>query len=212
MRIVVFGAGGKMGTRIAREAATRGHQVVAVARNDAALADLPDSVERTAGDVLDADVVGALATGADAVVLTVGGPGRTLYREAAEAALTALGRLDDAPRVIHFGGGASLLTPDGTPFLDTPEFPAAWVDPAGGQADALASYRASDIGVHWTFFSPPPKSFTVGERTGRDRLGKDEPVYDADGNAALSYEDAAVAIVDEIENGAFVDQRFTAGY
>ena len=52
-----------------------------------------------------------------------------------------------------------------------------------------------------------PKSFTVGERTG---LGRNEPVYDADGNAALSYVGAAVAIVDEIENGAFVDQRFTA--
>jgi putative NADH-flavin reductase len=33
-----------------------------------------------------------------------------------------------------------------------------------------------------------------------------------DGSTGISYEDFAMAIVDEIENARFVGQRFTVGY
>jgi putative NADH-flavin reductase len=46
--MVVFGASGKAGSRIVREAASRGHDVVAVARQFSALSEPPDGVRTAA--------------------------------------------------------------------------------------------------------------------------------------------------------------------
>ncbi|MEZ7927596.1 MAG: NAD(P)-dependent oxidoreductase, partial [Cloacibacterium sp.] len=40
----------------------------------------------------------------------------------------------------------------------------------------------------------------------------ENPVFDENGRSVLSVEDVAVALVDELENGKFVKQRFTAAY
>ena len=60
--------------------------------------------------------------------------------------------------------------------------------------------------------SPPPLEFHPGERTGHYRTGTDHPVTDAQGRSVLTYEDLAVAIVDEIENPRFGNTRFTVAY
>ena len=73
-RIVVFGAAGKAGSRVVSEAAARGHEVIAVARDTARLGQLPDRVRVASGDVTDPETVAAVAKDADALVLTVGGP------------------------------------------------------------------------------------------------------------------------------------------
>ena len=49
-------------------------------------------------------------------------------------------------------------------------------------------------------------------RTGKFRLGKDNPVYDAEGKSTISAEDYAVALVDELEHPRHIRQRFTIGY
>ena len=66
--------------------------------------------------------------------------------------------------------------------------------------------------MSWTYVSPPPLEFHPGERTGHYRTGTDHPVTDDQGRSVLSYEDFAVAVVDEIENARFCDTRFTAAY
>jgi len=43
-------------------------------------------------------------------------------------------------------------------------------------------------------------------------LGKDNPVFDEKGNSHISYDDYAMALVDELENPQFIKQRFTIGY
>jgi putative NADH-flavin reductase len=50
------------------------------------------------------------------------------------------------------------------------------------------------------------------ERTGRFRIGGDQPVLDAEGRSRISMEDSAVALVDEAELPRFVQRRFTIGY
>jgi uncharacterized protein len=80
-----------------------------------------------------------------------------------------------------------------------------------GQAAALEVYGAS-TDVRWTYVSPPPGHFAPGERTGKYRTGLDHPVVASDGSMRLSYEDYAVAIVDEIEHPRFIGKRFTVGY
>ncbi|WFE38669.1 NAD(P)H-binding protein [Micromonospora sp. WMMD998] len=210
--IVVFGAGGTAGSRIAAEAAERGHRVTAAVRRPEAVGYLPPGVRTVTGDATSARSVRELAEGADALVVAIGGGERELWRDAARTLVDTLRDLPDPPRVIHVGGGATLLTPRGTRYLDEPDFPADYRDSAEGQADALEFYRSSADGVTWTYVSPPPLEFHPGERTGHYRTGTDQPVTDAQGRSVLTYEDLAVAIVDEIENPRFGNARFTAAY
>jgi len=45
----------------------------------------------------------------------------------------------------------------------------------------------------------PAEQIYPGERTGRFRIGGNQPVVDANGQSRISYEDCAVAIIDEAE-------------
>ncbi|MGC5055009.1 NAD(P)-dependent oxidoreductase [Micromonospora sp. DT48] len=211
--VVVFGAGGTAGSRIVREAFDRGHRVVAAVRRPEADAPfLPPGVRVVTGDATSERSVRELAPDADVLVLAIGGGDRTLWADAARTVIKVLRGMPAAPRVIHVGGGSTLLTPAGTRLLDEPDFPDEYRDAALGQAEALDVYRSSADGVTWTYISPPPLEFHPGERTGRYRTGLDHPVTDAQGRSVLSYEDLAVVVVDEIENGRFLNTRFTAGY
>ena len=53
--------------------------------------------------------------------------------------------------------------------------------------------------------------FVPGERTGTFRLGKDTLLTTAEGST-ISYEDYAIALVDELEKPKHIRQRFTVGY
>ena len=78
-----------------------------------------------------------------------------------------------------------------------------------GHGDALNVLRTSNR--LWTYFSPAIE-IAPGERTGRFRIGGDQPVMDADGRSRISAEDAAIALIDEAELPRFVQRRFTIGY
>lgn len=208
--IVIFGAGGRLGSRIVAEAAGRGHQVTAAVTGPSA--QLAEGVHMTAGDITRPAAVHQLAAGADVVVSAVGGADKSVYLRAARTLVTALTEMGDgAPRIIHSGGGGSLLGEDGVRYVDAPGFPEAAREDSLGQAAALDYYR-SVAGVTWTYLSPPPGNFAPGERRGTYRTGDDHPVVDADGRSAISYEDYAMALVDEIEVPRHLNARFTVGY
>ncbi|WP_018218748.1 NAD(P)-dependent oxidoreductase [Salinispora vitiensis] len=211
--IVVFGAGGTAGSQIAQEAFQRGHRVTAaVRRPEATTSYLPAGVQVVTGDATSERSVRELAPEADALVVAIGGGERGLWLDAARTLVSALRETPNPPRIIHLGGGATLCTPQGDRFLDEPDFPQEYRDAALGQADALAYYRSEADGVRWTYVSPPPLEFHPGARTGHYRTGGDHPVTDHEGRSVLSYQDMAVAIVDEIENPRHENTRFTAAY
>ncbi len=214
--IVIFGAAGGLGSRLVTEAVSRGHQVRAVVRDTGAVPgrvdDSSDRVSVIAGDGTSAESVRALAPGADVLVSAVGSRDTTVYLRTARTLVETLAPMGaDAPRIIHSGGGASLLNADGVRFADTPDFPVALRAEVLGQAAALDYYRAS-TGVTWTYLSPPPANFAPGQRLGHYRTGSEHPVTDEQGNFSISYEDYAIALVDEIENPAHLNTRFTVGY
>lgn len=211
--IVLFGAGG-VGRRILHEALQRGHTVRAVVRRPEA-ADLDPRADSVRGDATEAGVAPDLVKGAAAVVLAISDRTTRPWRTAAEVVTRALADLPaPKPRLLHIGGGATLLRPDGTRILDAPGFPDQFRPSAEGQAAALDWYRthATPLGVTWTYLSPPPVHFAPGDRRGTYRTGGDHPVTDTSGTASLSYEDLAVAVIDEIEAPRYDGQRFTAGY
>jgi putative NADH-flavin reductase len=55
-------------------------------------------------------------------------------------------------------------------------------------------------------------SITPGTRTGKFRIGTEQLLVDAQGRSAISMEDYAVAMLDEIENPRHINTRFTVGY
>jgi nucleoside-diphosphate-sugar epimerase len=69
MKILVTGATGKVGSRLAKRLAQRGDRVRALVRDPARAADLRDArIELVQGDLLDADSLAAAVRGVDAVV------------------------------------------------------------------------------------------------------------------------------------------------
>jgi putative NADH-flavin reductase len=146
------------------------------------------------------------------MVSAVGGSDKSVYLDTARTLVESLAPLGEtAPRIVHSGGGATLLDAEGVRFADKPGFPPELLDEVLGQAAALDYYRAS-TGVTWTYLSPPPGDFAPGERLGHYRIGDEHPVTRPDGTFGISYEDYAIALIDEIETPAHLNARFTVGY
>ncbi|WP_067825831.1 NAD(P)-dependent oxidoreductase [Nocardia inohanensis] len=212
MRITIFGASGGVGSRTVREAVARGHEVVAVARNSAGLAGLPEAAEVRTGDVSDPQQVAAISAGSD-VVISATRPVAGQENELVRAAVGLLeGLADSEIRLLVVGGAGSLTVPGtGKTVIEQPGFPADWVPIADACNRQLAVFQDSGPGVDWAYVSPAAM-LEPGERTGSYRLGADELIADDEGNSAISMEDLAVALVDEAERPKHHRTRFTVGY
>lgn len=199
MKIAVYGATGMIGSRVVAEALERGHEVVGVTRSGG---ELPAGVEAVQGDAGDAALTARIAADAD-VVLSAIGPSRTGgdRREYLADLANLVGTLD-GKRILVVGGAGSLLIGDQR-LVDSPEFPDIYKAEALIAAEALEYFRALPDDVDWTFISPAPV-IAPGERTGHYKLGTDSPAGDA-----VSAEDFAVALLDEIDKPAHPRRRFT---
>lgn len=202
MSIALIGASGNAGSRILKELSDRGHAVTAIARNPDKIARLP-GVTAKAGDVFDLAGLAALLRGHDIVVSAVhfSASDPRLLIDAVKAA--------GAKRYVVVGGAGSLEVAPGVALVTTPDFPEAY------KAEALAGSRFLDLlraekALDWTFLSPSAV-LEPGQRTGKFRLGGDQLLVGEHGSR-ISFEDYAVALVDEIEKPAHSRRRFTVGY
>ena len=71
MKIVLFGATGNIGQRIAKEALSRGHEVVGVVRDPEKVQSPDARVTLVKGDATDAASVAKVARGMDAIVSAI---------------------------------------------------------------------------------------------------------------------------------------------
>jgi putative NADH-flavin reductase len=65
--------------------------------------------------------------------------------------------------------------------------------------------------MEWTYVSPAAE-IGPGERTGKFRRTGDQFLADTSGHSRISYEDYAVAIVDELERRENLGRRFGVAY
>jgi putative NADH-flavin reductase len=216
MKILLYGATGRVGTRIVGEATERGHEVIAVSRSPAAVR---GATVTSQGDLLDVSSVTEHARGCDTLVSAISSGAPTgqddprygVYVDAARSLRAGLRPLGpEAPRVILVGGAGSLLTADGTRVLDSPDFPARFKDEALAQADALELWRTIDD-VNWTYVSPAG-TIEPGARTGSYRRGGDELLVDSSGQSFITMEDFAFALVNEAERPTVTRERITFAY
>jgi putative NADH-flavin reductase len=238
MHIGVIGASGNIGAGVLDEALSRGHVVRAFSRNVDDVVEERLNISWQALDVTEADaitdalafpnprldvLVSAFQPGNaardfdDTVRRSIAEP--TVYANVARALLRAL---DSHPqtRLIVVGGAGSLETAPGVVAADEDDdvlgdgleeigLPREYAAAVKGHRDALNVYRLSNR--LWTYFSPAAEMGS-GERTGRFRIGGDQMLVDAEGRSRISFADAAVALVDEVEQAKYVQRRFTAAY
>ncbi len=215
MKVAIVGATGFLGSSLVKEFSTRGHEVTAISRKPQQAE--ASNVKAVSADVFDTDALVEVLKGND-VVVSAYNPGWTnpnIYDDAiaGSKAIQAAVKKAGVKRFIYIGGAGSLYVAPDLQLIDTPEFPAEYKAGASAARDYLNILK-EEQDLDWAFFSPAiemHQGITTG-RTGKYRLGLENPVFNDEGRSILSGEDVAVVIADEAENPKHHKQRFTAAY
>jgi putative NADH-flavin reductase len=213
MKIALFGATGHLGQAILEEALSRGHDVTAIVRDPARLAQRNDRLKIVTGDVSRPSSWIETVRGTDAVVASL-----SARRDGNVDSVPANARvlLDNLPkagvkRLLWVGGAGSLEVAPGVRVIDNPQFPKEWKPESLAQGQALDVFRAGKGDVEWTYISPAAL-IEDGERSGTYRVGGDQLLTDANGVSRITVADYAVALLDRVEQHDALRQRITVAY
>lgn len=215
MKIALIGATGFVGANILNELANRKHEITAIARN--AKESEFENVTFIAADIFNVNELAEILKGHDAIVSAYN-PGWTnpnIYDDFIKGSnhLVEAVKKSGVKRYITIGGAGSLFVAPGLQAVDTPDFPKEYYPGASAARDFLNTLK-EEKELDWAFFSPAfemHQGITTG-RTGKYRLGLENPVFDKNQRSILSGEDLAVVIADEVENPKHHQVRFTAAY
>ncbi|MFK0280908.1 NAD(P)-dependent oxidoreductase [Streptomyces sp. NPDC090499] len=205
MKILLFGASGMIGSRIAAEARGRGHEVTGVTRQGT-------DGTRTA-DAADAGTVATLAVGHDAVVLAVRQPQVEPLLAVGRATLDGM-REAGVRRLAVVGGAGSLEVAPGVRVIDRltlEDIPEEYRYQVPAQVALLELIQANADDLEWTYLSPPVE-IEPGDRTGTYRVGANQLLSDEAGHSRISAEDYAAALIDELETGRSIRRHITVAY
>ncbi|MFC5970696.1 NAD(P)-dependent oxidoreductase [Halomarina salina] len=212
MQVLLLGASGRIGRRIANELLDRGHGVTGVSRSGTVEGVDDDDFVAVSGDATDPDDVARLATGHDAVASALGpseDESPDVLTEMLDGVVEGMRRAD-VDRLVWTGGAGILQVGPDTRLIETEEFPEEWKPLASAAIDAYGHLEeATDL--RWTYLAPAAL-IEPGERTGDYRTATGELVADEDGDSYVSMEDFAVAFADELENENGVHDVLAVGY
>lgn len=212
MKVALVGATGPVGKRILAELLARGHQVTAVVRDTGKVPEA-ENCAAVSADIHDPASLTDALRGHDAVIVSV-----RFLKSDPDQLIGAI-KASGVPRYLSVGGAASLYAPGTTvKLIDGGKIPPEFLpEPTAGVKFFARLVQEQEL--DWTFLSPPmmfsnDEQFgsKPGGRTGVFRLGKDELLVSEAGESEISYEDYAVAMVDELEKPQHTRQRFTVGY
>lgn len=201
MRLLVFGASGRTGQEVVRQAATRGFQVTAFVRQREKMRDAADSVSIVTGSVVDANAVSTAVNGHDAVVSALG-VGTPLKHDA-----DVIAGVEHIVRAMEAHGVRRLIY---VSFIGVREsrnavgFILRYVAPIPLRHE-ISDHEIKERLVRkseldWTVVRPP--KLTTGPHTGRYRTG--EHIRTMSPVPLLSRADLADFIVGELEQPRFI--------
>lgn len=197
--ITVLGASGFAGAHVVQEATARDHRVTAVSRSGAP----EEGTCNIRGSVLDGAVLDEALSGADVVVGSLS-PRGDMAGRVVDAYRNVAQRLNGTDtRFIVIGGFGSLKTPESERIANTDDFPEAYRPEARELLEVLLALETFDE-LDWTYVSPAANfgSYIPNqERLGRYRASDETPLFDEQGESAISGADLAVAVLDTIESG-----------
>jgi len=209
--IVVFGGSGYTGGNIVREAASRGHRVIAVSRSQP-----KERIEGVRYEVGTADdLAPALVPGADVVVAALSPRGDMAGRLVEVYVRLARLSAEAEARYVQIGGFSSLRPAPDRPRFVEGEIPSEFRDEAlEGEATRTMLVNDAPADLDWVFVSPAGGygAWAAGERTGTYRVGGEVALFDADGGSNISGADFADAVVNEIETPRHHRQHMSIAY
>ena len=206
MKVAIIGANGKSGSNLVQEALKQGYDVTAIVRNKEYKNGDVKVVYKDVFELSKADLEGF-----DAVISAFAAwtpEAFPLHKKVAKHLADALS--GTKTRLLVIGGAGTLLVDDkGTMAMDTPGFPPEYMGVARAAAESFFELKTKSD-VLWTYVSPAGDYDADGARTGKYVLGNDHVILNSQNESYISYADLAIAIIDELKNGAFVQKRFTA--
>lgn len=181
-RIIVFGAGGRVGRAAVAEARRRGHEVTAAGRAD--------------GKVTDPAAVARLAAGHDAAIVAVYDP-EVPPGEFFPAVARALAQglpAAGVKRLVSVGLASVLPTASGELLMDTPGYPQEWREFYVGHGAGTEALRAAaPDALDWVVLSPAGDFDHEGEPSGGYALAP------AAADSRITPGEFARALLDEVE-------------
>ena len=206
MKVAIIGANGKSGSNLVQEALKQGYDVTAIVRNKEYKNGDVKVVYKDVFELSKADLAGFDAVISAFAAWTPETFG--LHKKVAKHLADALS--GTKTRLLVIGGAGTLYVDDKqTMVMDTPSFPAGYMGVAKATAESFFELKGRSD-VLWTYVSPAGDYDANGARTGKYVLGGDNLILNSKNESYISYADLALAVIDELKNGAFVQKRFTA--
>src|SRR5271168_606799 len=146
MKIALIGASGNVGSRIAAELYSRGHEITAIARKAAKISALPGA-KSTAVDIADTEALMTILKGHAAVISSVH------FVDSNPDQLIQAVKAAGVPRYLVVGGAGSLQVAPGKLLVDSPDFPKEYEKETRAGVAFLDRLRA-EKNLNWTFLSP----------------------------------------------------------
>lgn len=201
MRLLVFGASGRTGREVVRQAVARAFDVTAFVRQPDKLGNVPVSVSTASGNVEDADAVSAAVQGHNAVVSALG-VGTPLQHDA-----DVIAGIQNIVRAMEAHGVRRLIYVSFIGVRDSRHavgFLLRYVAPIPLRHEIsdheIKESLVRKSGLDWTIVRPP--KLTTGPRTGRYRVG--ENITSIAPIPLLSRADLADFILRELEQPRFI--------
>lgn len=206
MKIAIIGANGKTGANLVNEALKQGYDVTAIVRNKEYKNTSVKVVYKDIFELTKADLAGF-----NAVISAFAAWSEETFPLHKKVATHLVNLLEGtSTRLIVVGGAGTLFVDSkGTMLMDTPDFPAAYMDVAKATAESYFELKGS-ANVLWTYVSPAGDYDANGARTGKYVLGNDHVILNSQNKSYISYADLAITIIDELKNKKFIQKRFTA--
>lgn len=220
-KIVLIGASGFVGSAILNEALNRDVNVTVLTPHPEKITAHRSNLTVVKGDATDPMQLAEVAKGKDAIISAYnpGWANPQIYEQTLEnyPRIVEGAKMAGVPRLLIVGGAGTLFVKPGLRLIDTGTLPAAWLPGVKSLGEFYLNYLSKENDIDWVFFSPSGNLGDMGakgpgKRTGVYRLGKDDMIFDKDGNSFISVEDYAKAMVDELIEPAHHRERFTIGY
>jgi putative NADH-flavin reductase len=161
MKIAVFGASGRTGLQVVKQALEKGHHVRAVVRNPAGFSLLHPNLEVVKGDALSQDDVNMAVKGMEGIISALGTTEHAHRLIFIHHLINAM-REHRVKRILAIGGIGALQANEHLKVYETPTFPREYIDITMAHVRVLDALLTSRL--QFTFVCPP--MIAAGEKTG----------------------------------------------
>lgn len=198
MKIVIFGANGRVGLQTVKRALEKGHKVTAFVRDKNSITLLHANLTVMSGDAMMQDAVSKAVKGQDAVISCLSSSENSHRQVFINHIINAM-REHKVRRVIAIGGIGALQASEHLKVYETVTFPQEYIGVSQAHVRVLDALLTSRL--DFTFVCPP--MIPDGERTG---VYKTQSNYPTQG-WSITTGDIADFMVNELEQNKFVGCR-----